>query len=162
MKRLAIVRIAAFAGMAAVVAPVLTGCYGSFGLTRQLYRINGDLGNKWIKSGFVLVLGWTYGITGLADAVVFNLIEFWTGKNPIASKDGRFEQVATDGTRVEGRILPDGRLDATVTSPDGKVARTVLERTPDGVTMTDADGVVVGRLAVDPHGKTLLLTPRVN
>lgn len=115
-----------------------------------------------MKSGFVFFLGFVYGLTGMVDAAILNLIEFWTGSNPIAAKDGHFEQVAADGTRVEGRVLADGRLDVTITSADGKVINTILERTADGVTMTDANGAMVGRLAMDESGKALLLTPRAN
>lgn len=162
MKRLPTLRLAALAALMAVATPMLTGCYGSFSLTKKLYNFNGSLGNKWVKSGFVFFLGFVYGLTGMVDAAILNLIEFWTGSNPIAAKDGHFEQVAADGTRVEGRVLADGRLDVTITSADGKVINTILERTADGVTMTDANGAMVGRLAMDESGKALLLTPRAN
>lgn len=162
MKRLLTLRIAALAALMAVATPVLTGCYGSFSLTKKLYNFNGSLGNKWVQSGFVFFLGFVYGLTGTVDACILNLIEFWTGSNPIAAKDGHFEQVAADGTRVEGRVLADGRLDVTITSVDGKVINTIMERSADGVTMTDANGAMVGRLAMDESGKALLLTPRAN
>jgi hypothetical protein len=162
MKRIVSIRLAALAALMAVATPMLTGCYGSFSLTKKLYSFNGSLGNKWVKSGFVFFLGLVYGLTGTVDACILNLIEFWTGSNPIAAKDGRFEQVAPDGTRVEGRVLADGRLDVTITSPDGKVVHNILERTQDGISMTDANGAMVGRLAMDENGKALLLTPRAN
>lgn len=162
MKRVMTLRLAAAAALLAVATPLVSGCYGSFSLTKKLYQFNGSLGNKWIKSGFVFFLGFVYGITGWIDACILNLIEFWTGSNPLAAKDGKFEQVAADGTRVEGRILADGRLDVTITSPDGKVVNTILERSPDGIVMTDAKGAFMGRLAMDEHGKALLLTPRAN
>lgn len=162
MKKMNFARLAALVGLFAIATPLLTGCYGSFSLTKKLYDFNGSLGNKWVKSGFVFFLGWTYGITGTIDAVIFNLIEFWTGSNPVVAKDGSFEQVATDGTRVQGRVMADGRLEATITSPDGKVVNTILERSADGVTFTDGKGGFQGRLAMDETGRQILLTPTAN
>lgn len=162
MKRSNITRIAAIAGLLAVATPILTGCYGSFSLTKKLYNFNGSLGNKWVQSGFVFFLGMVYGLTGTVDACILNLVEFWTGTNPLTAKDASFNQVAADGTRVQGRVLADGRLDVSITSPDGKVVHTILERSADGVTFTDAKGTFQGSLAMDQTGKQVLLTPKAN
>ncbi len=61
------------------------GCYGPFQLTRKLYQWNGQAGDKWPQEFMFLVLTWVpvYGLTALGDAVIFNSIEFWTGKNPV-------------------------------------------------------------------------------
>lgn len=63
-----------------------SGCYGPFNLTRRLYQWNGQVGrDKWEREFVFLLLAWTpvYSVTVLADAVVFNSMEFWTGKNPV-------------------------------------------------------------------------------
>ncbi len=67
------------------IALLLNGCYGSFNLTRQVYRWNGQVGEKWPREFMFLILTWVpvYGIATLADAIVFNSIEFWNGKNPV-------------------------------------------------------------------------------
>ncbi len=69
-----------------------TGCYGSFNLLRTVYKFNGDIKasddkkvNGVIQS-LVMVVLWivpVYGIATLADALVVNTVEFWTGKNPV-------------------------------------------------------------------------------
>lgn len=69
----------------ALAALLASGCYGSFNLTRQVYHWNSQVGDKWPREFMFLVLTWVpvYGIAGLGDAVVFNSIEFWSGKNPV-------------------------------------------------------------------------------
>lgn len=97
-----------------------TACYGPFNLTRTLYKWNGevqragDIEAKWMREGvfLALVLLPVYGISLLADAVVFNSIEFWTGQNPI-----KLSQESEDGRRW---IVQAGETTATLTfAPDG-------------------------------------------
>jgi len=69
-----------------------SGCYGGFNLTRSLYKWNGNIeaskdkqANTVVKSlvMVVLVIVPVYGLAALADGLVVNSIEFWTGKNPV-------------------------------------------------------------------------------
>ena len=62
-----------------------SGCYGPFNLTRRLYRWNGQFADKWEKEIVFILLAYfpIYGLTILGDGVVFNSMEFWTGKNPV-------------------------------------------------------------------------------
>jgi hypothetical protein len=62
--------------------PTFISCYGHFPLTKAVYRLNADVTyNKIVRSllfwGLVIVP--VYEVSMLGDAVVFNLIEFWTG-----------------------------------------------------------------------------------
>jgi hypothetical protein len=70
---------------------LLTSCYGSFKLTRNLHEWNGTLGDKWINAlvFYGLLVVPVYEIAVTVDAVILNTIEFWTGDNPVAMKDGR-------------------------------------------------------------------------
>ena len=67
-------------------ALLLSGCYGPFQLTRKLYTWNGQVGDKWENEIVFLILAVTpvYSLAVAGDAIVFNTIEFWTGKNPMA------------------------------------------------------------------------------
>src|SRR3989338_189962 len=68
------------------LALFVSGCYGPFNLTRRLYRWNGQVGTtKWEREFIFVLLAWLpiYGLSVLGDAVVFNSMEFWTGKNPV-------------------------------------------------------------------------------
>jgi len=66
----------------AVLAPCLAGCYGSFQVTKVVYKFNGEVSNdKLVRSlvmwGFVILP--VYYVAVLADGVVLNPIEYWNG-----------------------------------------------------------------------------------
>jgi hypothetical protein len=81
-----------------VLATSLQGCYGKFALTRKVYALNGEVHDKFLRSGltWVFLIFPVYGLAGLADFVVFNTVEFWSGKNPVAEGEKDFRYV--DGT----------------------------------------------------------------
>jgi hypothetical protein len=78
-----------------VVAASLQGCYGKFALTRKVYALNGEVRDKFLRSGltWVFLIVPVYGVAGLADFVVLNTIEFWSGKNPVAEGEKDFQYV---------------------------------------------------------------------
>ncbi len=79
------------------LAFTVQGCYGSFALTRKLWKWNGDLGNKWASEGVFLIIGAilpVYGICTFVDSLILNSVEFWSGKNPMALK------TVTDGDKM--------------------------------------------------------------
>lgn len=64
----------------------LTSCIGSFSLTKKVMEWNGEIGNKFVNE-LVFIAFWilpVYEVTSIADLVVINSIEFWSGENPIA------------------------------------------------------------------------------
>ena len=76
-----------FAAVALAAALFSSGCYGPFYTVRKVWEFNGQVSdNKWIVEVVYLVCTWlpVYGIAGIADALIFNSIEFWGGKNPMA------------------------------------------------------------------------------
>ncbi len=77
--------------MIALIATInlFVGCYGSFTLTKKLYKWNGTVGNKFIQSGlmWVLLILPVYSATTFIDFVVLNTIEFWTDSNPLAMSE---------------------------------------------------------------------------
>lgn len=82
---------AAILAMAIAVAS-LQGCYGKFGLTKKVYRINGEIGDKYLRSlvTWVFIIVPVYGVAALVDFVLFNTIEFWSGNNPVAAGEKDF------------------------------------------------------------------------
>ena len=76
-----------------LVAAVLSGsllfssCVGSFGLFNRLTTWNQSLGNKFVNELVFLAFNIVpvYGVAYLADALVINSIEFWSGSNPMAN-----------------------------------------------------------------------------
>jgi hypothetical protein len=63
----------------------LSGCYGKFKLTEKLYKWNGQIGDKWVNTMvmWVLFILPVYEVAGFIDFAILNVIEFWTGENPV-------------------------------------------------------------------------------
>lgn len=65
---------------------LFSSCIGSFGLTGKLHSWNGSIGSKFVNElvflAFCIVP--VYEISLIADGLVINSIEFWSGKNPVA------------------------------------------------------------------------------
>lgn len=74
-----------------------TGCFGEFALTRKAYDWHASIGNKWVRSLLLWIpMGFVYSVTAMIDAVILNLIEFWSGTNPMSMNEGDYEmQMAT-------------------------------------------------------------------
>ena len=66
---------------------LFTSCIGSFGLHSKLVSWNQSIGNKFVNELVFLAFNIipVYGVCYLADALVINSIEFWSGSNPMAS-----------------------------------------------------------------------------
>ncbi len=85
--------------IALAASMVSTSCIGSFSLTNKLLSWNNTIDNKFINE-LVFFAFWiipVYEVSALADVLVFNSIEFWSGNNPVAcgkkvidGQDGRY------------------------------------------------------------------------
>lgn len=83
---------------------VTSACYGPFNLTRNIYHWNsevkgsGEVSEKWMKEivFFGMIIIPVYMLSALADAFIFNSMQFWTGNNPIKltrGPDGHIQEV---------------------------------------------------------------------
>ena len=76
-----------------------TGCFGEFALVRKVYDWNDGLSDsKFVKTLVFWVLNIipVYGVASFIDVVILNLIEFWSGSNPLSMNEGDYEmQMAT-------------------------------------------------------------------
>lgn len=66
---------------------LLSSCIGSFGLFNRLRTWNESVGTKFVNE-LVFIALWivpAYEVSLIADGLVLNTIEFWTGSNPMAS-----------------------------------------------------------------------------
>jgi len=63
-----------------------SGCYGSFSLTKKVYKWNGTMDDDIVTNVvfWALVILPVYEGCMFIDAVVLNTIEHWTGDNPLA------------------------------------------------------------------------------
>ena len=98
-----------------ILSVFLTGnCFGKFSLVRKIYDINADItfGQQGklggiIKSIFMIIFLFlpVYGISAFVDIILFNLIEFWTDKNPLAINEKANEElVSNNGTSITKKI----------------------------------------------------------
>ena len=88
---------------------LFSSCIGSFGLTNKLLTWNRSIDSKFVNE-LVFIAFWivpVYEISALADVLVINSIEFWSGSNPVADVgnvktiDGK-DGVYTVETKVDG------------------------------------------------------------
>lgn len=65
---------------------LFSSCIGSFSLTTKLHNWNNNVGNKFVNELVFLAFCIlpVYEISLMADYLVINSIEFWSGSNPIA------------------------------------------------------------------------------
>jgi hypothetical protein len=164
--------------LVAAVGALSSGCFGNFQLTRKVYDMNKSIDEKYVRSAatWIFVIVPVYGFAALLDLVVFNVIEFWTGENPVASApvtkvyaQGNGKTVLTlsrDGSatlavieRYEGerlvstlRVRDDGlgRVAAVETAAEGKIREVSAVAASDGsvdVTVATAAGTDTERYA---------------
>ena len=137
------------------LAPFLTNCYGQFPLTRAVYKANGEIENSILRQVvfWVFVIVPVYGVAAFADAVAFNLIDFWSGQGVDFSS-------TTDqqGNRVTLQPSQDGREAVLTVSKAGKTIEELrFVRASDTVcNVYDSRGVAVGSAERTPSGELRL------
>ncbi|MBD5346609.1 MAG: DUF3332 domain-containing protein [Bacteroides sp.] len=78
--------------VAAILAATFIGitassCIGSFALTNKLLSWNRQIDSKFVNE-LVFIAFWilpVYEVSALADVIVINSIEFWSGNNPVTA-----------------------------------------------------------------------------
>ena len=150
----------------AFVAVLMTGCTGTFALTNELYQFHRDQ-ERWIDEALFLVFAITpiYGTAILADAVVLNSIEFWTGENLIQSTrtstaSDKNEKIVRDGVNsLSMRYDPSsGTVEVQSNTDTGKTFS--LSRTDNGVLMADENGDVLYSSVRDSLGGVMVYDMR--
>lgn len=112
---------------------LMSSCIGSFTLTNKLLSWNKQVSNKFVNE-LVFFAFWVlpvYEVAALADIVVINSIEFWSGENPMAS----------------GKKIIEGN--------DG---RYIVEADKDGYTITSENDKSVVRLDFNKEDKSWSVT----
>lgn len=135
--------------MAALVCVAFlgSGCFGPFRLVREVYDFNLEAtSDKWGREFLfvVLVVVPVYGFAAMADAIVFNSIEFWTGENPVrqvgAATGAPVRRLEVEGAELTMSLRPDRRIEVEIRSPDGERRHFLLERTRHGVVARSPGG----------------------
>lgn len=141
--------------MALAGSMTLSSCIGSFALTNKLLNWNNQIGNKFVNE-LVFFAFWiipVYEVTSIADVLVLNTVEFWSGTNPIAC-----------GTKVidghDGRYLVecDGKGYTITSCNDGTVVRLDFDDSDRSWSVTFGDQTVKFMTFIDDtHVK--MITP---
>jgi hypothetical protein len=133
--------------------PVVTGCFGHFPLTRGLYKMNSE-----IESGITRnVVFWglailpVYGGAMLVDALVPNLIDFWSGDEApkitvMADEEGR--------TLVFAPSADGGEALLTASDDGGRTLEQVrfVRVSDDLCEVRDTAGTVLGAARLNSAG----------
>ena len=73
--------------LAVLAGTTLSSCVGSFALTNRVLAWNNRVGSKFVNE-LVFFAFWVlpvYEVTSIADLLVINSIEFWSGNNPLTA-----------------------------------------------------------------------------
>ncbi|WP_028897158.1 DUF3332 domain-containing protein [Prevotella sp. HUN102] len=99
---------------------LMSSCVGSFAMFNKLADWNKDAtDSKFLNELIFIVISPAYAFAGLADILVLNSIEFWTGDNPMAKNIGKTKNVkGDDGLNYAVKYLENGY---EITKPSGDV-----------------------------------------
>ena len=123
-----------------------TSCIGSFSLWNNLKDWNQSIGNKFVNEVVFLAFHLipVYEVAYIADVIVLNSVEFWSGSNPLADV-GKVKTVKGENGEYMVRTNEDG---------------TITFKQADGTPMTvspDLQGLATARAA---SGQSLFLAAR--
>ena len=116
---------------------VTSACYGPFNLTRNIYHWNsevrgsGEVSEKWMKEivFFGMIIIPVYMLSALADAFIFNSMQFWTGNNPIKltrGPDGLIQEVQLGDQNINVFWAKDRRSAELTYQQQGQTVKTAL------------------------------------
>ena len=91
MKKISVTLLASFLFC---ISFVQSGCFGQFELTRSVYQWNDGISDsKVLKTLFFWVLNIipVYGVAGVVDVLILNVIEFWSGDNPMGMNENEID-----------------------------------------------------------------------
>lgn len=137
---------------------LLSSCIGSFGLFNRVKDWNMGLSdskfvNELVFLAFHIVP--VYEICYLADIVVINSIEFWTGSNPIASV-GDIETVKGENGNYTVETLENGY---TITKEGEATALNLIFDKETQTWNAEANGTVAPLVKVNNDGTATMFMP---
>lgn len=137
--------------LAAFLPLASNGCFGNFHLTQKIYGFNQSVSqDKWVRwlAFLVMIALPVYEFGFWLDALFFNSIEFWTGKNPVAFAPGTTHVVTgPDGATARLVVLGPDRAELELRDGSGRIHRLVLVREGDAVAALDEFGRELARVA---------------
>jgi len=155
--------IASIAGLAALLA-LLGACYGSFALTKAVYRWNSNIESRFTRSAVMvaLVVLPAYPVVAATDAVVLNVLEFWSGQNPVSDL-GPSESL-TPGTDEQeessAKIETTGdNKSSSVPSASAREGNRLPDASVTPPPVTSSVKKTVSKVEIGPKGSKVTITP---
>ena len=150
-----------------LAATLLTSsCVGSFSLFNRVAKWNTHAtSSKFLNEIIFILISPAYAVCAVADALVLNTIEFWSGSNPLAQKVGTVQKVTgKDGLIYAVKTLRNGY---EVTSPNGEVVSFIYDKKTNSwsqeqngkkveIFRFNDDGTIQARLS---DGETIRVNP---
>ena len=103
-----------------------SSCVGSFGLFNKLAKWNKSAtSSKFLNEIIFIIISPAYAVCSLADVVVFNTIEFWTGDKVIANVGKTQNVTGKDGRLYAIKTLKNGY---EITDPAGEKSYFVFDK----------------------------------
>ena len=89
---------------------MFSSCIGSFALHNRLASWNQTIGDMWVNELVYLACNIipVYGVCYLADMLVINSIEFWSGSNPLADNIGTVKTIKGENGTYAVTTLENG------------------------------------------------------
>lgn len=121
----------------AIFVVLVSGCTGSFNVTKNIHKFHRTQENKWVDEAIFLgcALLPVYGLGMLGDAVIFNTVEFWSGKNPI--------KVSMSNSPDKDVILERSAEGVVAKDKFGSLLYTSTKDSEGGVSVYDGDKMLV-------------------
>jgi len=134
-----------------------TGCIGSFGLTHKIYSFNKEVSPDLVVQE-LLFLGMNiipvYPVGVFIDAFVLNIVETFTGENPLDTVQQPHVIALEGGGQIamtnQGRTL---RIEQRI---DGETTVLLLKRSRQGTELLDASGHLLRRVRSTSNGSILV------
>jgi len=142
----------------------LSGCFGQFQVTRNLYAFNRTVGQeRFTRWALFLAMNIApiYPVGVVMDAFIANPVEFWSGTNPVKDSERWFPKQPS-----QARLTPPPRARLTPL-PDGRVRMELAEGAlyvllaPDALLAWDTKGELLARVS-DVDGRATLVGGRLS
>lgn len=141
--------------LAIIASCSMQSCIGSFALTNKVLSWNNQVSSKFVNE-LVFFAFWilpVYEVTSVADLLILNSIEFWSGNNPVEAST---KVIDTDQGRYY--IACDGK-GYTIKAPNGDEVRLEFESSVDTWSVVDETGNKYPFMTMIDKSHVKMLTP---
>lgn len=110
------------------VCLLLSSCLGKFGLVTGLKDFNENISsNRFVNNLLFWIITPAYGLATFGDVIIFNVIEFWTGDNPVSLSEGEEQSQIVEANGKKYRIIAtQNRFDIEVLDGSNEISSLVF------------------------------------